>query len=163
MQNLIMVRYGEIYLKGLNRPYFLRALVSRVRQAAKPFGGKVWLHDARVFVSDMQDVDACMEAVRRVFGVHSVCPAVAMAKDDFTAICAQAESMMRPLNGTFKVEARRSDKRSRLIPCKLTARWANMCWSATRITSAWMCISRSMCSPSKFAIRHICTAACCRA
>ena len=67
MQNLIMVRYGEIYLKGLNRPYFLRALVSRVRQAAKPFGGKVWLHDARVFVSDMQDVDACMDAVRRVF------------------------------------------------------------------------------------------------
>ena len=111
MQNLIMVPYGEIYLKGLNRPYFLRALVSRVRQAAKPFGGKVWLHDARVFVSDMQDVDACMDAVRRVFGVHSVCPAVAMAKDDFTAICAQAESMMRPLNGTFKVEARRSDKR----------------------------------------------------
>ena len=53
MRKLLMVRYGEIYLKGLNRPYFLRALVSRVREAAKPFGGKVWLHDARVFVSDM--------------------------------------------------------------------------------------------------------------
>ena len=47
MRKLLMVRYGEIYLKGLNRPYFLRALVQRVKEAAKPFGGQVWLHDAR--------------------------------------------------------------------------------------------------------------------
>ena len=33
MQELLLVRYGEIYLKGLNRPYFLRALVTRVKQA----------------------------------------------------------------------------------------------------------------------------------
>lgn len=110
MRKLLMVRYGEIYLKGLNRPYFLRALVSRVREAAKPFGGKVWLHDARVFVSDMNDPEGCMERVRKVFGVHSVCPAIEMEKDDFDGICQQAELMMRPLSGTFKVESRRADK-----------------------------------------------------
>ena len=111
MRKLLMVRYGEIYLKGLNRPYFLRALVSRVKEAAKPFGGKVWLHDARVFISDAQDVDGCMERVRKVFGVHSVCPAIEMEKDNFEGICEQAEIMMRSVNGTFKVEARRADKR----------------------------------------------------
>lgn len=110
MRKLLMVRYGEIYLKGLNRPYFLRALVGRVREAAKPFGGKVWLHDARVFVSDMNDPEGCMERVRKVFGVHSVCPAIEMEKDDFDGICQQAELMMRPLSGTFKVESRRADK-----------------------------------------------------
>lgn len=110
MRKLLMVRYGEIYLKGLNRPYFLRALVSRVREAARPFGGKVWLHDARVFVSDMNDPEGCMERVRKVFGVHSVCPAIEMEKDDFDGICQQAELMMRPLSGTFKVESRRADK-----------------------------------------------------
>ena len=110
MRKLLMVRYGEIYLKGLNRPYFLRALVSRVREAARPFGGKVWLHDARVFVSDMKDPEGCMERVRKVFGVHSVCPAIEMEKDDFDGICQQAELMMRPLSGTFKVESRRADK-----------------------------------------------------
>lgn len=110
MRKLLMVRYGEIYLKGLNRPYFLRALVSRVREAAKPFGGKVWLHDARVFVSDMNDPEGCMERVRKVFGVHSVCPAIEMEKDNFDGICQQAELMMRPLSGTFKVESRRADK-----------------------------------------------------
>ena len=111
MRELILIRYGEIYLKGLNRPYFLHALVERVKQAARPFGGKVWLHDARLFVSDMTDRDACMAAVSKVFGVHSLCPAVEMDKGDFEAVCSQAAGMMRGLTGTFKVEARRSDKR----------------------------------------------------
>ena len=110
MRKLLMVRYGEIYLKGLNRPYFLRALVARVKEAAKPFGGKVWLHDARVFISDMDDADACMQRVCKVFGVHSVAPAVEIEKDDFEAICQQANELMKDVNGTFKVEARRSDK-----------------------------------------------------
>ena len=60
MQELLLVRYGEIFLKGLNRPYFMRALVSRVRQAAAPYGGKVWLHDARVFISDISDIVLCL-------------------------------------------------------------------------------------------------------
>ena len=110
MRNLLMVRYGEIYLKGLNRPYFLKALVKRVREAAKPFGGQVWLHDARVFISDMNDVEGCMERVAKVFGVHSIAPAIEMDKDDFEGICQQANQLMQGLSGTFKVEARRSDK-----------------------------------------------------
>ena len=110
MRKLLMVRYGEIYLKGLNRPYFLKALVKRVREAAKPFGGQVWLHDARVFVSDMNNPEACMERVSKVFGVHSIAPAIEMEKDDFEGICEQANELMRGLTGTFKVEARRADK-----------------------------------------------------
>lgn len=111
MRQLILVRYGEIYLKGLNRPYFMRALVSRVKQAVRPFGGRVWLHDARIFISDMNDMDGCMQAVSKVFGVHSLCPAVEMEKGDFNAICDQAVRMMQGLRGSFKVEARRADKR----------------------------------------------------
>ena len=111
MRELILIRYGEIYLKGLNRPYFMHALVERVKQAVRPYGGKVWLHDARIFVSDMTDRDACMTAVSKVFGVHSLCPAVEMDKSDFSAVCQQAAEMMQGLTGTFKVDARRSDKR----------------------------------------------------
>ena len=110
MRKLLMVRYGEIYLKGLNRPYFLKALVNRVKEAARPFGGQVWLHDARVFISDMSDMDACRERVCKVFGVHSVAPAVEIEKDDFDAVCQQADLLMKDVNGTFKVEARRADK-----------------------------------------------------
>ena len=110
MRKLLMVRYGEIYLKGLNRPYFLKALVKRVKEAAKPFGGQVWLHDARVFISDAEDLEGCMQRVSKVFGVHSIAPAIEMEKDDFEGICQQANELMQGLSGTFKVEARRADK-----------------------------------------------------
>ncbi len=111
MEQLLLVRYGEIYLKGLNRPYFLKALVSRVKEAVGTSGGKVWLKDARVFVGDVTDMEDCVRRVTKVFGVHSVCPAVRLDKADFDAICAQAAKLMDGLTGTFKVEARRSDKR----------------------------------------------------
>ena len=111
MRELLLVRYGEIFLKGLNRPVFLKALVKRVRAAVSPLGGTVWLHDGRVFVADAEDMDECIRRVTKVFGVHSVCPAVEMEKDDFDAVCEQAVRMTEGLSGTFKVVARRSDKR----------------------------------------------------
>lgn len=48
--------------------------------------------------------------VCKVFGVHSVSPAVEMDKD-YEAIAAQCVEMMRGKTGSFKVSARRSDKR----------------------------------------------------
>lgn len=111
MRELLLVRFGEIFLKGLNRPYFLRELVKRVRHAVKDVDGQVWLHDGRIFVSDFTDMEECIRRVTKVFGVHSVCPAVEMPKDNFDAICNQAIKMMEGITGTFKVSARRSDKR----------------------------------------------------
>ena len=111
MREVLLVRFGEIYLKGLNRPYFLRMLVDRVKRAVKDVGGHVWLSDSRVYVSDMTDMDEGIRRVAKVFGVHSVCRAIEMGKDDFEAIRAQAAEMMKAYRGTFKVSARRSDKR----------------------------------------------------
>ncbi len=111
MQELLLVKYGEIYLKGLNRPYFLRVLTTRIRQAVKDCAGKVWLQDARIFVKDIKDMDECIEKVTKVFGVHSVCPCITMEKEDFTKICEQAVAMLEGQTGTFKVVARRADKR----------------------------------------------------
>ena len=111
MRELLLVRYGEVFLKGQNRPFFLRKLIDHVREAVSGVGGRVFLSDGRIYVSDFTDMDECIRRVTRVFGIHSVSPAVEMEKDDFEAICAQAARMMEPLSGTFKVLARRSDKR----------------------------------------------------
>lgn len=111
MREVLLVRFGEIHLKGLNRPYFMRMLVERVKAAVKDVNGHVWLSDSRVYVSDMTDMDECVRRVTKVFGVHSVCRAVEMDKADFTAICDAAVEMLKDVKGTFKVEARRSDKR----------------------------------------------------
>ncbi len=111
MQDLLLVRYGEIFLKGLNRPYFIRALVRKIRYAVRGMGAEVWVHDGRIFVRGFSDLDECIDRVTRVFGVHSVSPALEMEKDDFDSICCQAIRMTEGLKGTFKVNARRSDKR----------------------------------------------------
>lgn len=110
MRELLLVRYGEVHLKGQNRPYFLRTLVNAVKNAVREIGGNVWISDSRIFVSDAEDMDECIRRVTKVFGVHSVCPAVEMEKDDFEAVCREAVELMRPHTGTFKVNARRSDK-----------------------------------------------------
>lgn len=111
MREVLQVRFGEIFLKGLNRPTFLRMLVGRVREAVRGVGGHVWLNDSRVYVSGVSDMDEAIAHVTKVFGVHSVCRAIEMEKDNFEALCAQAVEMLKEHHGSFKVNARRSDKR----------------------------------------------------
>lgn len=64
----------------------------------------MWLHDGRIFVSDFTDLDECIRRVTKVFGVHSVCPAVEMPTADFEAIAAQAVRMMDGLTGHLQGE-----------------------------------------------------------
>ncbi len=110
MRNLLLVKYAEVHLKGQNRPYFQRALIKNIKQAVAPFGAAVRLHDSRIFVSGYTDEAACIKSVARVFGVHAVCPAIEMEKDDFEAICETASQLMQDKVGSFKVLARRADK-----------------------------------------------------
>ncbi|MBC8528441.1 tRNA 4-thiouridine(8) synthase ThiI [Christensenellaceae bacterium NSJ-44] len=112
MEQLILVRFGEIHLKGLNRPYFEHRLVREMKrrlydepQAAVEKG------DGRYYIRGVQNLDAVMERIRKVFGVHSLSPAIAVEKD-ISAIRDQAVEMMRDKRPTtFKVKARRADKR----------------------------------------------------
>ena len=109
MRQVLLVRYGEVFLKGANRPHFLKVLTDNVKRAVKPLNGHVWLSDSRVYVSDMTDMQACIERVSKVFGVYSVSPALELEKD-FEAIADACVQMMRPFSGTFKVFGKRSDK-----------------------------------------------------
>ena len=59
MQKVLLVRFGEVHLKGLNRPYFLRMLTENVKRAVKDLGGRVWLSDSRIYVADVEDMDEC--------------------------------------------------------------------------------------------------------
>ncbi len=110
MRQVLLVRYGEVHLKGQNRPYFLRRLTENVKHAVAPIGADAWLSDSRIYVSGMADMDEAVRRVTRVFGLHSVSPAWELDKD-YTEISAKCLELTRELKGTFKVMARRSDKR----------------------------------------------------
>ncbi len=110
MRKVLLVRFGEVYLKGLNRSSFLKILTDNVKKAVKQVGGTVWLADSRIYVADVADMDDCIARVKRVFGIYSVSPAYELDKD-FEQIADACVEMARELTGTFKVFARRSDKR----------------------------------------------------
>ena len=113
MENILLIRYGEIYLKGLNRPFFENLLLKRVREAVADIEGIVVAkQDSRFFAQGYAQADeaAIIERIKNVFGLHSVSPAVKTSKD-FDTICAQCVELLKKYsNTTFKVAAKRSDK-----------------------------------------------------
>jgi thiamine biosynthesis protein ThiI len=110
MKNVLLVRMGEIFLKGDNRNFFIKALVRHIRTAVEGTGCTLELTQGRIFLRDIADMEEVVRRVTRVFGVHSVSPVVECEKD-MEAICRNAVELMRPMEGTFKVAARRADKR----------------------------------------------------
>ena len=109
MQELLMVRFGEVHLKGLNRPYFLRMLVENIKKALNDPNVKVKLADGRIYVTGFEDMETTARRVSKVFGVYSVSPAYETEKD-LEKICVLAAEMMKDVHGSFKVICRRSDK-----------------------------------------------------
>jgi len=110
MRKVLLVRYGEVFLKGTNRPHFLKILVDNVKKAVKPINGHVWMSDSRIYVSDVEDMDECVRRVRKVFGLYSVSPAIECEKD-LDEIAQHCINMMKDKRGTFKVYGKRSDKK----------------------------------------------------
>lgn len=101
----------------------MRALVKRIKYAVKDLSATVLLHDGRILVSDFDDLDECIRRVTKVFGVHSVCPAVEMPKDDFDALCNQAVAMMADLSGTFRVTRAARTRTTSWIRPLSTSKW----------------------------------------
>ncbi len=109
MRQVLLVRFGEVHLKGQNRPYFLRKLTENVKKAVSTLHADVWLSDSRIYVAGFEDMQEAVDKVRRVFGLHSVSPAWELDKD-YEQIREKCVEMAAGLKGSFKVFARRSDK-----------------------------------------------------
>lgn len=117
MQQVLLVRYGEIFLKGQNRSFFMKALERNIKQSLRGTDAVLEGAQGRFFVRT-GDVTEAARRVARVFGVHSVSPAIECEKE-LAVIFEQAISLMRPLRGSFKVMARRSDKKFALDSMEL--------------------------------------------
>ena len=83
-KNLFIVRCGEVALKGMNKPYFERVLLQRVKKALECYEDTEaqWI-DGLMFVRVPASVpeDDVIEKCVRVFGVASVSTAVQSPKD----------------------------------------------------------------------------------
>lgn len=116
MQDLILLKLGEIVLKGLNRRSFEQKLMGNIRRRLVGLGKfKVTCLQSTVYVeaeSEDADLDAAFEALQDVFGVVKLSRARACAKDKDAitrlAIEYLRDDMLRAKS--FKVESKRSDK-----------------------------------------------------
>lgn len=126
MNDIILLKLGEVVLKGLNRRSFEQKLMGNVRRRLLGLGEfKVSCMQSTIYVepaSDSADMDAAFEAMQDVFGIVKISRAAACDKDP-DAIAALAKDYLRQemlRSKSFKVESKRSDKRFPMTSIQLS-------------------------------------------
>ncbi len=115
MYNILIVKYGEIGVKGKNRYLFENKLIKNIKNMLKPLGEyNVYKEYGRIYVDVNDDnYEEVMEEVRKVFGIVGVCPGI-KAEKDYDVLKETAlkliEQKIEEGAKTFKVESRRGDK-----------------------------------------------------
>ncbi len=116
MNDIILLKLGEIVLKGLNRKSFEQKLMSNVRRRLEPIGSfRVYCMQSTVYVEaqeDGVDMDAAFEALKKVFGIINLSRAAACEKDKDAIAKLAIEYLREDMERvkSFKVESKRSDK-----------------------------------------------------
>ena len=116
-QNIFIVRCGEVALKGMNKPYFEKMLVNRIKKLLKKFDNvEAYRHEGLIFVraDKKHDPEMIIGEISKVFGVASISPALE-CESELNSIGDAAVALMMDLiekKGikTFKVDAKRADK-----------------------------------------------------
>ena len=116
MNEIFLMKLGEIVLKGANKRQFENKLRQNVRRRMKPYGNfDVYIMQSTVYVQPMDeeaDVDGAWEACHSIFGVVSLCRCRPCEKNLDAIYNAIEEYLGDDLDcaKSFKVESKRSDK-----------------------------------------------------
>ena len=116
MKEVILVKYGEMALKGLNKGTFEDVLFKQIKYRLRPLG-KFGYSGAQstIYIEPLEETISLDEVIRRlqkVFGIATICRACVCEKD-FEDIRTKAVSYLEEAFETaasFKVEAKRADK-----------------------------------------------------
>ena len=117
MKELILCKYGEIALKGLNKSTFESMLVKNVKRRLR-FCGKFNFtrSQSTLYIeplSDDIDMDEVMDKLTKIFGIAKLCRALMVEKTMDSILNDSMEYLEEALEGadTFKVNAKRADKK----------------------------------------------------
>ena len=117
MKEIILAKYGEIALKGLNKNSFEDLLIKNIKRRLKPIGRFEYSRQqSTIYIipeDESIDLDYTMGKLQTVFGIAVICRAAVIEKN-FEKICeGTIEYLTDTLSyaKTFKVEAKRADKR----------------------------------------------------
>ena len=118
MYKAFLIKYAEIAIKGKNRYIFEDALVQQIKYQLRNVEGtfKVVKEMGRIFVypQDEFDYEEAVEALKRVFGIYGICPAVVLEDQGFQQLSKDVAEYVKKVYGekalTFKVNTRRNKK-----------------------------------------------------
>lgn len=139
MQPLLMIKYGELGLKGKNKNLFIRQLVQNIERAlaAEPAlpPRQVRNTRGRIMVPLLADTELSLlrRLLSRVFGIYAICPVQTSTKElpviQKTALRVLEQTL--PEGGEFKVESRRADKSFPFISPEISREVGNYIFDQT--------------------------------
>lgn len=135
MNQGILVKYGEIAIKGNNRAIFENVLIKNIKHTLRGLG-KLWIEkeQGRLFIPAPKDntqdwMESAIEGLQKVFGIIGICPVEILENDELDTI---EEALVRHIHQeytgqhTFKVECKRANKKypmtSMEIACEMGSR-----------------------------------------
>ncbi len=107
MNNIILIRFNEIHLKGGNKKYFTKLLINNIKDALDGIDCKVEDIQNRLVVRDYENADEIIEKLKCVFGIHSISRAVELDNDVNTI---KDYISQLKISGSFKCNVNRADK-----------------------------------------------------
>ena len=116
MNEIILLKLGEMVLKGLNRRSFEDKLQANIHRRLWPYGQfKVYTRQSTTYVepkNDECDVEGAFETLKKVFGIVGLSLARPCEKDKDAIVAACHQFLDDKLSAarTFKVESKRADK-----------------------------------------------------
>ena len=127
MEEVLLLKCGELVLKGLNRGKFEERLLKIIRNRLRPVGEyNVHSSQSTIYVEPQNgaSVDEALEVCKKIFGIVAIARAVVCEKD-IEDIVAKGIPYLKPALDnvrTFKVETRRADKRFALTSPQISQR-----------------------------------------
>ncbi|MFK0295035.1 tRNA uracil 4-sulfurtransferase ThiI [Streptomyces sp. NPDC090442] len=126
-RSCVLLKHGEIFLKGRNRRLFTERLHDNLRVALRGVGGSTWIKIAQnvTVLGGQVPQEALVERARRVIGFNSVQPAIRV-DSSLEAITAAAVRTLAELAAqrpvaSFAVRVKRRDKAFPLTSSRLAA------------------------------------------
>lgn len=107
-KEVILLRYGEIHLKGKNRSFFERKLVDNIKSALSGLTFKLSFIRGRLIIAGFDNREGVLRRLGKVSGLHSYSVALCVPTD-IERIKATALSLCRD-SGSFRVTVNRADK-----------------------------------------------------
>lgn len=124
MKEVLLLKLGEIVLKGLNRRRFEDKLLSNLKRRLKKVGEfPVYVRQSVIYVEmdEDTDADAVVDAVKNVFGIVYICRAAVCEKNMDAIFQTTREYLTEEIDSVtrFKVSAKRSDKKFSLTSIQI--------------------------------------------